>query len=173
MASSPVCTRCGAPQAEHWGVNITSDRQQEYAQTDALSTRVAHLLARMDGMDCTHREGGDIRHCPLDAKCLRCEVDRLRQRVIDQDAEIVALHAVEVEAQRLEAEVERLRQESLLADDDAHRAELAEYARRYREEFFAARARIEALRPRDGAPTDHGLGFESAIDAALAALEER
>ena len=43
-----------------------------------LRTDLGALKARLDGMDCTHREGGDTRHCPLERKCLRCQVDQLR-----------------------------------------------------------------------------------------------
>ena len=102
-----------------------------------LRTDLGALKARLDGMDCTHREGGDTRHCPLERKCLRCQVDQLRTEI-----EVGVLLAVVPKVEQLRA-------------------------------WDAARARIEALRPRDGAPTDYGLGFESAIDAALAALEEK
>lgn len=44
----------------------------------AKDEEIAALKAQRDRLDCTQREGGGTRHCPLDRKCLRCERDALR-----------------------------------------------------------------------------------------------
>ena len=42
-----------------------------------LRQRIADLEAERDRLDCTRREGGDTRHCRVDAKCLRCRYEAL------------------------------------------------------------------------------------------------
>lgn len=56
------------------------------AQRDALRARVAALEAERDRLDCTRREGGDTRHCRLDAKCQRCQSEAERDGLTDQCA---------------------------------------------------------------------------------------
>jgi len=46
-----------------------------------LEAECARLRSKIDGLDCTIREGGDTRHCPVDALCLRCERDRLWEAI--------------------------------------------------------------------------------------------
>lgn len=56
------------------------------ATIDALRARVAALEAERDRLDCTRREGGDTRHCRLDAKCQRCQSEAERDAITEQCA---------------------------------------------------------------------------------------
>lgn len=57
--------------------------RQEVEQAERLRAELGEARRRLDGADCTHREGGDTRHCRLDRPCWRCRADRLRALLAD------------------------------------------------------------------------------------------
>lgn len=53
-------------------------RAELAGQRDGEAQEIVTLRHTLDRLDCTHREGGDTRHCRADRLCLRCHHDEAR-----------------------------------------------------------------------------------------------
>lgn len=62
-------------------------------ERDALRDHATLAMAALDRADCTRREGGDTRHCRVDAKCWRCRAEQAEAKLAAQPlAEAVRVH---------------------------------------------------------------------------------
>lgn len=58
--------------------NLAYSEEKLEDERDAALARETHLRCYIDRIDCTYREGGDTRHCRIENKCLRCQLDEAR-----------------------------------------------------------------------------------------------
>jgi len=92
--------------------------QEWQAERESNADTLATLRATIDWLDCTRRELGDMRHCRLDARCQRCELDTLRaerdnmrERLSTcQEGHMAYQHAAERQLGELRARVQQLEQ---------------------------------------------------------------
>lgn len=92
-AESHFQERLGRGQWAQRESDANAKLRADLAQAHATITQ---LRCAMDRADCTHREGGDTRHCALSAKCLRCERDAERERADKAEARVKELEALHV-----------------------------------------------------------------------------
>lgn len=65
--------------------------EEDGATIARLQAQLAAARAKLDALDCTSREGGDTRHCRVDAKCLRCQLaaERTAREAVERDLRLV------------------------------------------------------------------------------------
>lgn len=58
-------------------VDLLAERDALFASDAQTRLRLASQASQIDRLDCTVREGGDTRHCPVNQQCQRCRLDAL------------------------------------------------------------------------------------------------
>jgi hypothetical protein len=59
---------------------LRQERDDDRAERLEIAAQRDALRSALDLADCTHREGGDTRHCGLERKCWRCRAEAAEAR---------------------------------------------------------------------------------------------